>query len=218
MARGLTPYARDQLLDAVWNADTTGLPAGDLYIQLHSGDPGASGTSNVVSVARQQIAMGASASGAVTNTSLEDFTSMPTTTVVAWSAWDAAGSGTPPTGGNCWWVGWLEVTAGVFAVETADLTANDITSPSHGLANDHRIVFEDSVDGGSLPGGITEGTVYWVLAVTTDTFTISTTQDGTAVDITSSGSGAWRRVDPRAAASSDTFRVQPGELVVYLEA
>lgn len=107
-----------QVLDAIFNADTVGFPAGNPYVQLHSGDPGEAGTTNVVSIGRVQADFGVASGGTLSNSANIDFTSMPAVTapgVVAWSVWDAAGSGSPPTGGNCFWTGWFS-TVGRIAV------------------------------------------------------------------------------------------------------
>lgn len=69
-------------------------------------------------------------------------------------------------------------------------TNDSITAPGHGLSVDDRVAFY-AINGSSLPTGITEGTVYWVKAVSGDTFTISTTQGGSTLDITASGDGIF---------------------------
>lgn len=64
-----------------------------------------------------------------------------------------------------------------------------------GLAVDDRIVFQ-SVDGSSLPTGITEGISYWVKTVTGDAITIAATQGGAAIAITAAGDGIAYRSTP----------------------
>lgn len=68
--------------------------------------------------------------------------------------------------------------------EAADITANDIFCDTHGYVADNRVVFW-SASGLALPVGLTTGTIYWVIAagLTTDSFRVSTTQGGAAVDI-----------------------------------
>lgn len=64
-----------------------------------------------------------------------------------------------------------------------DVANNRVLNEGHGLANDDKVVFY----GGTPPTGVTEGTVYFVVGVTSadpDYFQISTTQGGSAVDIT----------------------------------
>jgi len=75
---------------------------------------------------------------------------------------------------------------------------DNITIPGlTGVAVDDRITFF-TTSGSSLPTGMTEGTVYWVLTVSTDDITISTTQGGSAVNLTTAGDGIAYRVTPLA--------------------
>jgi hypothetical protein len=228
----ITNYARDQLLDAIFNADTTGFPAGDVYVQLHSGDPNATGASNVVSVARVQVAFGAAASGTLSNTGAIDFTTMPAVGapgVVGWSAHDTAGSGLPPTGGNAVWYGLFTGTtplAGTGEVTTAGVTSNDIVSAAHGLSADDRIALFTlpGAPGGTPTGptyyGTGTGVLYYVLSagLTADSFNLSTSSGGAELDFTTDGTLAWVRVVPKTTNLNDTFRIGAGDLDVYLEA
>lgn len=229
----ISNYARDQLLDAIYNADTTGFPAGDPYIQLHSGDPNATGASNVVNVARVQAAFGVASSGLVSNSGNIDFASMPAVSgdgVVGWSVWDVAGSGGPPTGGNCCWWGLFMGTTpleGVADVDSSDLTSNLFQSASHGLSANDRIAFlpVNGNSGGQVTTpaafGTGTGVLYHVIAtgLTTNEFSVSTTQGGAALDLlTNDGAIRWIRVVPKTTNSGDTFRIATGDLDVYLEA
>lgn len=66
-------------------------------------------------------------------------------------------------------------------------TTNDtITITSHGLTNGDPVQFTTA---GTLPTGISIGTTYYVVSSTSNTFKISTTVGGGAVDITAAGSG-----------------------------
>lgn len=77
---------------------------------------------------------------------------------------------------------------------TANASTNYLTSAGHGLNNGDQLNFlSDDV----LPGGLTAleynnpwgGEIYYVINKTTDTFQVSLTSGGSAVDITSTGSG-----------------------------
>jgi hypothetical protein len=96
------------------------------------------------------------------------------------------------------WIGaWTAVTAGTFLgyspnglasasdvkEYTADVATDFITSPAHGLADTTTIVFY----GGTPPGGLTEGTTYFVRDSTTNTFKVAATSGGVAIDLTSTG-------------------------------
>lgn len=67
-----------------------------MYVQLHTGDPGSSGTSNVAAnTTRQQATFGnAAASRAIANTAAIEWTSVPNTETYSWvSLWDASTAG-----------------------------------------------------------------------------------------------------------------------------
>lgn len=64
-----------------------------------------------------------------------------------------------------------------------DLTNNRVLCESHGLVNDDKVVFY----GGTVPTGLTEGTVYFVVGNTAadpDYFQVALTSGGAAIDIT----------------------------------
>jgi hypothetical protein len=229
----ITNYARDQLLDAIFNADTAGFPAGDPFFQLHSGDPNATAASNVVNVARVQAAFPAAASGTLANSANIDFASMPAVSgdgVYAWSAWDGAGAGGPPTGGNALWWGFFMGASpleGVADVDSADLTSNLFQSAAHGLSANDRIAFlpVNGNSGGQVttPSAFHTGTgvLYYVIAtgLTANEFSVSTTSGGAALDIaTNDGAIRWIRVVGKTTNSGDTFRISSGTLSAFLEA
>jgi hypothetical protein len=74
------------------------------------------------------------------------------------------------------------------SVATFTCATNDVcTSTAHGREGNDGIIFASAT--GTPPGGLTTGTVYYVRDVTTDTFKLSTTPGGAAIDITSVGTG-----------------------------
>ena len=198
-------YAENRILDALFN--NTSLAIATPYVSLHTADPGETGASEVAggSYARQAASFGAASSGQVQNDANIDFTGMPAITVVGFAIWDAASSG------NCLWTGWLSTVVRAFVAD--DLAGDTIRSPGHGFANDDRVAFE-AEDVGSLPTGISAGTLYWVVNTATDTFKVSTSQGGGAVDITAVGSGKVRRVVSKTLNSGDTFRFATGSLTL----
>ena len=79
---------------------------------------------------------------------------------------------------------------------SAVVAGNAFTIPGlSGLAVNDRIIFH-AVDGSSLPGGVTEGTSYFVISVTGDVVTVSTTQGGASITISSAGDGIAYRSTP----------------------
>lgn len=68
---------------------------------------------------------------------------------------------------------------------TADNTTNVITSTAHGLNDGDEIIMQP----GDLPAPTAVDIVYFVRDKTTDTFKIALTSGGTAIDLTTNGSG-----------------------------
>ncbi|HWO64626.1 MAG TPA: hypothetical protein VNO31_31780 [Umezawaea sp.] len=104
-------------------------------------------------------------------------------------------------------------TKGFGTVDAAGVTSDTITSAAHGLANTNQVrvynVFAES-----LPTGFTEGTTYFVVGSTTDTFQLSTTSGGSAVNITAIGELYFQRVIPEVFASQGQVTVAIGALVL----
>lgn len=93
---GLTDYAIEEILSGTPHPTT-------VYLQLHTGDPGVDGTSNVSTTPlRQPVTI---AVGGAEGTNAEDASFVITAaleTISHWSAFDA------DSGGHCWWVGTFE--------------------------------------------------------------------------------------------------------------
>jgi hypothetical protein len=175
--------------------------AGSFYLALHTADPGKAGDQSTnevaypgyarVAVARQSGAGGFVPSGVqVTLGAQKEFpqaTSGANTTALFWSLGTAAsGAGTiirsGPFGSNL----------GAFQGATNDnITIAGLT----GLAVNDRIVFF-ARPGDALPTGIVTSTVYFVKTVASDVITVSATQGGAAIDITTVGEGVAYRVVP----------------------
>jgi len=76
---------------------------------------------------------------------------------------------------------------GETAVEfTVNATSDTILKTSHGLRQNDQVTFATD---GTLPGGLSTDTTYYVINPTDDTFQVATSKNGTAVDITDSGTG-----------------------------
>lgn len=87
---------RNKMLDA-WAGRTTYTANAAVYAKLHIGDPGAAGTSNpAAETTRQAVTFGsAAASGAISNTSVVEWTNVSTTeTYSHLSFWTASTAGT----------------------------------------------------------------------------------------------------------------------------
>jgi len=98
----------------------------------------------------------------------------------------------------------------------ATLANNDIVAPAHGLASGDQVNFI-AAGGASIPAGLVEGTWYFVIAtgLTTDTFRVSTTLGGSAVDITGKGAGYWAKALEMVVGASTEPVIKAGKLVCY---
>jgi hypothetical protein len=131
-----------------------------------------------------------------------------------------------------WWGWWDAVTVGNFGgmmplgagsllnamVEVAaDITNNDIFSKAHGLVADNRVVFW-----GTLPTGLSVGTIYWVIStgLATDSFRVSTTQGGSSVDITGTQPFGFfaQKCVPQTTVTQDTISLASGSIDVNVVA
>ena len=160
-----TVTARNDALNAI-TIDT---------MSLHSGFPGATGANELTGsgYARAACTFNAAAGNVRTLVAVTNFTVGAGHTVRWAGLW--AGStfkGYSPNGGN---------PKEFFADATTDVVA----CPGHGYADTNTIVFY----GGTVPAGLTEGTIYYVRDATTDTFKVAASSGGAAIDLTGAGSG-----------------------------
>lgn len=102
-----------------------------------------------------------------------------------------------------------------FGTVDTTLTTDTLFSRAHGMANGDRVMLFN-VFAETLPTGLTEGTIYFVVGSATDTFQVSTTLGGAAVDITGIGGGEfyWQRVVPEVFASQGQITVAANSLVL----
>lgn len=226
MSKGNT-FENELLLHIFQNADialigdAAGLQnsaaAGNLYVSLHTAEPGeaADQTTNEtaytnyarVAVARS-VAGWTVAGNQVSNAGAVTFPLCGLTgaTITHFGiGTDSAGAGkllySGPLG---------TVVQGPFtAIDAGDL----ITIPGHTLAVDERVAFYPAF-GSSLPTGITEGTIYWVKTVAGNDITVSTTQGGATLNITAAGDGVAIEASVLAVASGITPSFAIGSLVV----
>jgi hypothetical protein len=100
MALGLSATIANDFLEWLFNASATSAAPTNIWIQLHTGDPGASGTANVAGNATRKdltAAMGTAASGAISNTSAITWTTGEVDTsedYTHWALFDASTAGT----------------------------------------------------------------------------------------------------------------------------
>lgn len=84
------------------------------------------------------------------------------------------------------WFSQLKPTAATPAQAFTAAASDVITAVAHGLSNGLIVTVTST---GALPAGLTAATNYYVVQATTDTFKVSLTLGGAAVDITDAGTG-----------------------------
>jgi hypothetical protein len=178
-------------------------PATNIYVSLHTNDPGEGGsqTTNEVSYtsyARVAVARTSGgwtvASGQVTNAASVTF---PKATGVADNATaiyfgiglSSSGAGTLEYSGPL---------ASNLGIGTGKASTDTITIPGlSGLSVGDKLLFI-TIPGGTIPAGITEGTTYFAKTVSGNDITISTTSGGSTLDITADGACLVVKLSPLA--------------------
>lgn len=100
MALGLSATIANDFLEWLCNASATAAAPTNIWIQLHTADPGAAGVTAVAGNATRKdltAAMGTAASGAITNTAAVTWTTGEVDTsedYTHWSLFDASTAGT----------------------------------------------------------------------------------------------------------------------------
>ena len=93
-------------------------------------------------------------------------------------------------------------------------TSSDVfTSYAHGYSNGQQVVIYD-VQAAGLVTGFTEGTVYFVVAASTDTFQLSATSGGSAITTTSDFECVVQRCIPETYGSQGTLTIPTTTLVL----
>lgn len=182
----MTTFLLDALLNEVYR-NTGYTPAATVYCGLlktiTNREAGTVVEATYTSYARAAITFGAPTAAAggrqVANSALVTFPQNTGSTEdeIGFGIYDAS------TSGNLLDVGLLAPGAPCFATVTV---ADTVTAPSHGFANTQKVRI-DRVPGTTLPTGLSEDTEYFVITSATDTFQLSLTSGGAAIDITTAG-------------------------------
>lgn len=162
--------------------------------------------------ARLPVTWGAAASGQKSNTGALTF-DVPSGTYGFYTLWNAS------TGNSSNFRGYIpfggaSALKGFFSVDTT-LTNDQLFSAAHGMSDGDRVMLFN-VFSETLPTGVSEGTIYFVVSSATNTFKVSATQGGAAVDITAigGGEGFWQRVIPETYNSQGQVVAPIGGLVL----
>jgi len=163
--------------DAACIAGLNGIAANLSHLSAHSAFPGSTGGNEltVANYARQPMTWPTATSRTLTASNNQTFSNLPTSTVLNW-----LGYWTAVSGGNFY--GAIPPGGSPFPYDT-DVAGDTIERVGHGLTNDQRVVFF----GGTPPGGLVEGTTYFVVNATADTFQVAATSGGTPIVLTTAG-------------------------------
>lgn len=188
--RATTPSALTPYLGFLTAVETPTEPVGNNYARV------ALSTSNFGSVA---------ASGSIANTAAinSPVASGSWGTIVGVAIFDAS------SGGNALRKAYL--TAGSYRVFTALASTDILTAPGHSFVNTEQVVVL-ALPGTSLPTGLTQGTLYYVVGSATDTLQLSTSSGGAAINLTTNGGGRIVKVVPQAVGSGGLLSFPVGTL------
>jgi hypothetical protein len=168
------------------------------------------GVTEVASITRVAVTWAAPAGGSVAHSGTLSLTIPTGNTVQTIGLYSAITAGTQeaffPIGATA-----------KYGAATILASSDVITAYANGLANDDR-VFVTGIDGGAVPTGMAAGTLYYVVNVATDTFQLSATSGGAAVNATTNGAVQWYRTVPQAFPSGGTLQLTTGNLVIDLTA
>lgn len=117
---GISNYAENKLLDTL---RAQSFSVSNVYVKLHTGDPGEAGTSNAATeTTREEVTFSAASSGSMASSATVEWTNVSTTeTYTHFSLWDNASAG------NCLWKGALSSSASVTAGDTFQITSLTLT-------------------------------------------------------------------------------------------
>lgn len=162
--------------------------------------------------ARVAVTWGAAASSQKTNTGALAI-DVPAGTYAFFTLWNASTGNTSNFRGHIPFGGASAIKG--FATVDPTLTNDQLFAPGHGMSDGDRVIVYN-VLGGTLATGLTEGTVYFVVSSATNTFKVSTTSGGAAVDITGLGNGQvfYQRVVPEVFASQGQVTAAVGALTL----
>lgn len=194
------------------NAAST--PITVVQIAAHTADPGAAGTQSTNETSYTGYARTTPArttggftcsAGVVTLVADASFGACTagTATLTHWSTGPATG------GGQVWHRGVFGSRQGPF---TAVVSGNAITVPGHTMAVNDRVAFYQP-SGTTIPGGITEATLYFVITVSGDVITVSTTLGGSSITISAAGDGLAYRCTPIAVTAGVTPKLSAGAII-----
>ena len=178
---------------STWAADAP-------YMSAHSAYS-ASGANELSggSYARVAVTWGSPSGGAISLSGTPYSINAPASSTVEFVGfWSASSGGTFAgmfPGGNA--------SAYAFAAPTS--TSTLLAPGSAFTANEQVIVLP--IIGGTLPSGLTAGTVYYAINISGDSFQLSTTSGGSAITLTADGAGLTQAITGESFGSAGTYSV-----------
>jgi hypothetical protein len=125
------------------------------------------------------------------------------TRIVGWILADASSAG------NVFYYGEFVGTSKVFAVKASTDT---FTGIGHGYTNGTKVRVWSA--GPALPSGLAAYTTYYIIAAATDTFQLSATSGGSAVDVTADGGGLVAIDNSQEYLNGNTFTIPVGNVTI----
>lgn len=189
--RGTTPSALTTYLGLLTAVETPTEPVGNNYGRV------ALTTSNFGSVA---------ASGSIANTAVINFPQASGSwgEIIGFGVYDASSAGNL--------VRKSYLTSGSYFTFSGLASTDIFTAPGHDLVLNDIVVVLD-LSGSALPTGLTQGTKYYIINVSGDTFQLSTSQGGSAVNITTNGAGRIVQIVPQTIGNGAVASFPVGALV-----
>ena len=193
---------------------TGGLGNAITHISAHTGIPDATGSNEATggspAYARQAVTWASASGGTRANSGALTPIDVAAGTYFALGFWSALTTGT--------FYGWIPLngtTKGYGVVDTAGVSSDLIVSAAHGLSANDRVILQ-GVFGDALPSGLNATTAYYVIStgLTSDAFSVSTTQGGAAVNITGAGELFFQRIIPETFAAQGQLSVASGAIVL----
>lgn len=200
MSAILTDTTKGALLDS---AVAGSLSAGTPHLGLHTalGIAGAEVAGGAPAYARKAITWNPASAGSKDIVAAQTFDVPAGTTIRAVTLWDAL-----TVGNRRAWMPAGSSARRAFSVDAADVTADTITSAGHGLVNGNSVVVWPTI-GAVLPTPLAEDTEYFVVGAATDTFQLSATLGGAAINLTAIGDGDVQKFTPEVFAAQGTYQV-----------
>ena len=174
--------------------------SGALYVSVHSAYS-ATGANELSggSYARVAVTWGSPAGGSIALSGTPYSVNIPASSTAAFVGfWSALSGGTFQgmfPGGN----------APAYTFAAPSSTDTLLAPGSAYVANQPVVVFPTA--GSTIPTGLTAGVIYYVISPSSDSFELSATSGGSAINLTADGSGIVQAITPDVFGSAGTYSV-----------